>query len=64
MELSHKEKIKRNGVAKFGSEEAWRAAQSANGTKGGLAKVKKGFAMLPTERVKELSQLAVIARKK
>ena len=64
MELSHKEKIRRNGIAKFGSETKWREAQAQNGFKGGQARVKKGMAMLPTERVKELSQMGVKARKK
>lgn len=32
--LTHKEKLRLNGIAKFGSEELWREAQRQNGLKG------------------------------
>lgn len=51
-QLSHGEKIRLNGIAKFGSEEAWRKAQAENGRKGGKAQVPKGFAVKPYIRKK------------
>jgi hypothetical protein len=44
-QLSHGEKIRLNGIRKFGSEEAWRKAQAENGKRGGLVRVPKGFAV-------------------
>lgn len=43
-ELSHAEKIRQTGIAKYGSEEAWRKAQAENGKRGGMARVPKGIA--------------------
>lgn len=43
-ELTHAEKLRLNGIRKFGSESAWREAQANNGRKGGVARVPKGVA--------------------
>lgn len=40
-------KLKAAGVRRFGSESAWRENLAKGGRKGGLAKVKKGFASNP-----------------
>lgn len=49
--MDRKEKLRLNGIKKHGSESAWRAFVAASGSKGGKAKVPKGFAV--TGKAKE-----------
>ena len=56
-ELTHAEKLRRAGIAKYGSEEAWRAAKRKHGMKA-RRDTPRGFAVLKTknpELFKELS---------
>lgn len=44
-----KAKYRATMIAKFGSEEKWKAWLAENGLKGASAKVKKGYAVLGSE---------------
>lgn len=60
-EFSRAEKLKIAGIAKYGSEEAWRAAMRAHGAKA-RRDTPRGFARMDKELVKELSKKGLNAR--
>jgi len=61
MELTRAEKIKKTGILRYGSEEAWRESLSKNGKKGGKAQVAKGFSF-NRELAKEAGRKGAMAR--
>lgn len=54
--MNRYEKRRQTIIARYGSWEAYSESQREAGRKGGKAKVPKGFAKMPRERLLELSR--------
>jgi hypothetical protein len=61
MEKTHKEKLRDAGIARYGSEEAWREAKREHGAKADRS-TPRGFAKMEKEQQIEISKKGGRAR--